>query len=119
MNGVLGMLEVLEHQGISDNQRAIVATVRSSASALLRIIDDVLDFSKIEAGHLELEETPFSLSELVTGTANALRPQAVAKGLRLDVELVAGSADALIGDPVRVRPIMFNLLGKAPKFTPA
>ena len=65
MNGVLGMLEVLEHQGITDDQRAIVATMRSSASALLRIIDDVLDFSKIEAGRLELEETPFSLSELV------------------------------------------------------
>ena len=80
MNGVLGMLEVLEHQGISGDQRAIVATMRSSASALLRIIDDVLDFSRIEAGRLELEETPFSLSELVGGTVDALRPQATAKG---------------------------------------
>ncbi len=71
MNGVLGMLEVLEHQGLSDNQQAIVATMRSSASALLRIIDDVLDFSKIEAGRLELEETPFSLTELANGAVNA------------------------------------------------
>ena len=82
MNGVLGMLEMLEHQSISSEQRAIVATMRSSASALLRIIDDVLDFSKIEAGRIDLEETPFSLSELVGGTVEAMRPQATAKGLR-------------------------------------
>ena len=98
MNGVLGLLELLEHQGISESQRAIVATMRSSASALLRIVDDVLDFSRIEAGRLELEETPFLLSELVGGTVDALRPQAMAKGLALSAELVPGSADALIGD---------------------
>ena len=117
MNGVLGMLEVLEHQSITDDQRAIVATMRSSASALLRIIDDVLDFSKIEAGRIDLEETPFSLSELFRGTVEALRPQATAKGLRLTVEVVPGSTDALIGDAVRVRQILFNLLGNAVKFT--
>jgi signal transduction histidine kinase/DNA-binding LytR/AlgR family response regulator len=117
MNGVLGMLEMLEHQSISSDQRAIVATMRSSASALLRIIDDVLDFSKIEAGRIDLEETPFSVSELVGGTVEALRPQATAKGLRFTVEVGPGSADALIGDPVRVRQILFNLLGNAVKFT--
>jgi signal transduction histidine kinase/CheY-like chemotaxis protein len=119
MNGVLGMLEVLEHQGISEQQSTIVATMRTSASALLRIIDDVLDFSKIEAGRLELEETPFSLAELVTGTANALQSQAIAKGLDLTAELVPGSADTLIGDPIRVRQILFNLVGNALKFTQA
>jgi signal transduction histidine kinase/DNA-binding response OmpR family regulator len=117
MNGVLGMLEVLEHHDLSDNQRAIVATMRSSASALLHIIDDVLDFSKIEAGRLELEEMPFSLSELVRGTVEALRARASAKRLRLSAELAPGSADTLIGDPVRVRQILFNLLGNALKFT--
>ena len=117
MNGVLGMLEVLEHQGISESQHAIVATMRSSASALLRIIDDVLDFSKIEAGRLELEETPFSLSELVGNTTDAFQPQATAKGLRLTAELASGSANTLIGDPVRVRQILFNLIGNAVKFT--
>lgn len=117
MNGVLGMLEVLEHQGITESQRAIVATMRSSASALLRIIDDVLDFSKIEAGRLELEETPFSLSGLVSGTVDALQPQATARGLRLMAELAPSSADSLIGDPVRVRQILFNLVGNALKFT--
>ena len=119
MNGVLGMLEVLEHQGLSDNQRAIVATMRSSASALLRIIDDVLDFSRIEAGRLDLEETAFSLAELVAGTVQALQPQATAKQLRLTADLASGTADALIGDPVRMRQILFNLLGNALKFTQA
>jgi len=117
MNGVLGMLEVLEHQGISEPQRAIVATMRTSASALLRIIDDVLDFSKIEAGRMELEEADFSLADLVSGTTNALRPQAIAKGLSLTAQLVPGSVDGLIGDPVRVRQILFNLVGNALKFT--
>ena len=117
MNGVLGMLEVLEHQEINDGQRAIVSTVRSSASALLRIIDDVLDFSRIEAGRLELEEVPFLLSDLVLGTVDSLQAQATAKGLHLSAQLSAGSADALVGDPLRVRQILFNLIGNALKFT--
>jgi signal transduction histidine kinase len=117
MNGVLGMLDVLEHQGVTDEQRETIATMRSSASALLRIIDDVLDFSRIEAGRLELEETPFSLLRLVAGTVEAFRPQANARGLALSVTLAPGAADALSGDPVRVRQILFNLIGNALKFT--
>ena len=85
--------------------------------ALLHIIDDILDFSKIEAGRLELEATPFSLSGLVDGVLDTLRPQAVAKGLALDAEIDAGSDDALLGDPTRVRQILFNLLSNALKFT--
>ena len=69
-------------------------------------------------GGLELEETAFSLSELVAGTVETFRPQATAKGLRSSARRFApGSADALIGDPVRVRQILFNLLGNALKFT--
>src|SRR2546430_814597 len=84
---------------------------------LLRIIDDVLDFSKIEAGRLELEDTPFSLSGLVEGVLDTFRPQVLAKGLTLDAEIDAGSQDALVGDPTRVRQILFNLLSNAIKFT--
>jgi signal transduction histidine kinase/CheY-like chemotaxis protein/GAF domain-containing protein/HPt (histidine-containing phosphotransfer) domain-containing protein len=117
MNGVLGMLEVLEHQGLDDAQRTTLGVMRESATALLRIIDDVLDFSKIEAGRLELEETPFSLSDLVTGAVRTFRPQAAAKRLAIGAALEPGSADALLGDPVRVQQILFNLLGNAVKFT--
>jgi signal transduction histidine kinase/DNA-binding response OmpR family regulator/uncharacterized protein YdeI (YjbR/CyaY-like superfamily) len=117
MNGVLGMMEVLERQRLDDAQRPLVATMRDSAQALLRIIDDVLDFSKIEAGRLELEETIFSLSGLVSGAIDTLRPQATAKGLAMGVEIEPGSDDALVGDPTRIRQILFNLLSNAVKFT--
>jgi PAS domain S-box-containing protein len=117
MNGVLGMMEVLEHQGLDKEQRKSVATMRESAQALLRIIDDLLDFSKIEAGRLELEETAFSLSGLIAGTLDTFRPQASAKGLLLESAIAAGSNDALVGDPTRVRQILFNLLSNALKFT--
>ena len=117
MNGVLGMIDVLQRQGLDGPQRRTVSTIRDSAQSLLRIIDDVLDFSKIEAGRLELEETAFSLSGLIDGVAGTFRQQAIAKGLALDVEIDAGSDDALVGDPTRVRQVLFNLLGNAIKFT--
>jgi len=117
MNGVLGMIDVLQRQGLDGSQRRTVSTIRDSAQSLLRIIDDVLDFSKIEAGRLELEETAFSLSGLIEGVAGTFRQQAIIKGLALDVEIDAGSDDALVGDPTRVRQVLFNLLGNALKFT--
>jgi signal transduction histidine kinase/FixJ family two-component response regulator/HPt (histidine-containing phosphotransfer) domain-containing protein len=117
MNGVLGMMEVLEHQGLNEAQRHTVSIMRDSAQALLRIIDDLLDFSKIEAGRLDLEATAFSLSGLIEGAVDTLRPQAAGRNLTLDVEIDAGSDDALVGDPTRVRQILFNLLSNAIKFT--
>jgi signal transduction histidine kinase/GAF domain-containing protein/DNA-binding response OmpR family regulator len=117
MNGVLGMIEVLERQGLTNDQRRTVLTMRDSAEALLHIIDDVLDFSKIEAGRIELEATAFSLSGLVEGVLETFRPQVLAKRLRLDVEIDAGSQDALVGDPTRLRQILLNLLTNAIKFT--
>jgi signal transduction histidine kinase/CheY-like chemotaxis protein/HPt (histidine-containing phosphotransfer) domain-containing protein len=117
MNGVLGMMEVLEAEGVREGQARTVATMRESAQALLRIIDDVLDFSKIEAGGLELEETPFSLTGLVDSVVATFRPQAERKGLSLVAAVAPGSTDVLLGDPTRVRQILFNLLGNALKFT--
>jgi signal transduction histidine kinase/DNA-binding response OmpR family regulator len=117
MNGVLGMLDVLEAEGMRETQVRTVATMRESAQALLRIIDDLLDFSKIEAGALELEQTPFSLTGLVESTIATFRPQAERKGLSLVAAIAPGSTDVLIGDPTRVRQILFNLLANALKFT--
>ncbi len=117
MNGVLGSAELLERETLTGRQRQLVSTVRTSATALLRIIDDVLDFSKIEAGRMELERAPFGLRALIEGTVETLRVQAQRKGLELSATVEPGSPDALLGDATRLRQILFNLIGNAIKFT--
>jgi len=119
MNGVLGMIDVLERTDLSVDQRDALGTVRYSASALLKIIDDILDFSKIEAGRLDLEQIEISTVELIEGAAETLAPQAVAKGLILTAYVGADVPDRILGDPLRLQQILFNLLGNAIKFTEA
>ncbi len=117
MNGVLGMIDVLERTSLSLEQRESLGTVRYSASSLLRIIDDILDFSKIEAGRLDLETLELSTVELIEGAAETLAPQAATKGLKLVAYVAPGVPDRVIGDPLRLQQILFNLLGNAIKFT--
>jgi signal transduction histidine kinase/DNA-binding NarL/FixJ family response regulator len=117
MNGVLGMMEVLERTRVDTEQARCVAVMRDSAGSLLRIIDDILDFSKIEAGRLELEDLPFSLRGLVEGAVDTLAVQAKSKGLHLFADPPGIGPDVVSGDPVRVRQILFNLVGNAIKFT--
>jgi len=117
MNGVLGMMEVLERSRLDPAQARSVAVMRDSAQALLRIIDDVLDFSKIDAGRMDIEALAFSLSELVAGTVEAMAPQARQKRLALFADPPGAGPDWLTGDPMRVRQILFNLVGNAIKFT--
>jgi PAS domain S-box-containing protein len=117
MNGVIGTAELLEREALSERQRRLVRTVRTSAAALLRIIDDVLDFSKIEAGRMELEEAPFHLRALVEGTAETLSVQAERKGLAIRTLIEPDTPELLSGDATRIRQILFNLLGNAIKFT--
>jgi signal transduction histidine kinase/CheY-like chemotaxis protein len=117
MNGVLGMIDVLERTPLSAEQRDSLGIVRYSASALLRIIDDILDFSKIEAGRLDLESIELSTVELIEGAAETLAPHAAAKGIRLSAFVASGAPERVIGDPLRLQQILFNLLGNALKFT--
>ncbi|MEO9191850.1 MAG: ATP-binding protein, partial [Acetobacteraceae bacterium] len=117
MNGVLGMMEVLERSRLEPAQARNVAVMRDSAQALLRIIDDVLDFSKIDAGRMDVEILPFGLSDLVAGTVEAMAPQARQRGLALFVDPPGAGPDWVSGDPMRVRQILFNLIGNAVKFT--
>jgi signal transduction histidine kinase/DNA-binding response OmpR family regulator len=119
MNGVIGTAELLEREPLSERQRRMVGTIRSSAAALMRIIDDVLDFSKIEAGRMELEEAPCSLHQLIAGAADMVTAQAERKRLAVTAEIAAGTPDALLADATRLRQILFNLVGNAVKFTEA
>ncbi|HEY0833398.1 MAG TPA: ATP-binding protein, partial [Azospirillum sp.] len=117
MNGVLGMLELIALTPLDAEQSSLVTTVRDSANALLRIIDDILDLSKIEAGKLDLEELDLSPLELVEGVADLLAPQAHQKELALICHVDPAVPAVVRGDPGRLRQILFNLAGNAIKFT--
>ena len=116
MNGVVGMIDVLRRTPLDDNQRDLMENVQESAFALLTIIDDILDVSKIEAGRLELERAPVSLGRLVETVSETVLPMARRKGIEL---LIYNDplTPTLYADAVRLRQILFNLLGNAVKFT--
>ena len=116
MNGVIGMLDILTRTPLDRDQREMADTIRDSAFALLRIIDDILDFSKIEAGQLVLESIPLSLVDVVETVAETLGASAREKGLSMPV-FVDPELPRVLGDPVRLRQVLFNLVGNAVKFT--
>jgi len=117
MNGVLGMVDLLLESGLAGEQRRFAEAVRGSGESLLSIINDILDFSKIEAGRLELELTRFDLHDAVAGATEMLAAGAQRKGLELALSIADGVPRQLVGDPVRLRQILVNLLGNAVKFT--
>jgi PAS domain S-box-containing protein len=117
MNGVLGMLELLQQTPLTAEQREMTSIVRESASSLLKIIDDILDFSKIEAGRIEIERVPMSPLNVVESVADAMAAQAHKKRLQLTTFVDASVPPIVEGDPVRLRQILFNLIGNAIKFT--
>jgi signal transduction histidine kinase/CheY-like chemotaxis protein/HPt (histidine-containing phosphotransfer) domain-containing protein len=118
MNGVVGMLDLLSLTPLDEEQERMCSTVRESALSLLQIINDVLDFSKIEAGHMTLEAAPLSIAETVDGVAEMLAPNAVGKGLWLMPFVDPEIPDWVLADKVRLRQVLFNLVGNAIKFTP-
>ncbi len=117
MNGVIGMTEILARTSLSDTQRHYVETIHNSGDTLLALINDILDFSKIEAGKLEIQPAALDLRDLVERTAEQLAERAQRKGLQLLAEYDPSAPAAVIGDPVRIRQILTNLLGNAIKFT--
>ncbi|MBZ5619934.1 MAG: response regulator [Acidobacteriia bacterium] len=117
MNGILGMTELALDTELSAEQAEYLTTVKSSADALLTIINDILDFSKIEAGKLDLEVIAFNLRECVEETLRLLELRAHQKGLDLRFDIGPDVPQYVVGDPIRLRQILINLVGNAIKFT--
>lgn len=115
--GVLGNLELLGLTDLNPRQRAYLQTIQSSSDSLSGLIRDVLDVSKIEAGQIALERVPFSPRELATTCLAAIRANANAKGLQLDIEIDEHLPARMEGDHMRVKQIITNLLNNALKFT--
>ncbi|WEJ70548.1 ATP-binding protein [Pseudomonas sp. PSE14] len=118
MNGVLGMLQLLETTELNQEQAEYSALATESTEHLLKVINDILDFSRIERGALELERIPFNLLELIQSSVQVFQHSAHQRGLTLDLAVQDGlNALEVQGDPTRIRQILVNLLGNALKFT--
>jgi signal transduction histidine kinase/CheY-like chemotaxis protein len=119
MNGIIGMTEIALQTPLNSDQREYLGTVKKSADALLSIINDILDFSKIEAGRLDLDSIGFALRDTIGDALKPLALKAHEKKLELACDVAPDVPDDLIGDPLRLRQIIVNLVSNALKFTHA
>lgn len=117
MNGVLGMAHILKATSLDDDQASFLEVILESSEAQMGIINEVLDFSTIESGDLQFSEDPFSISETAESVVTLLHAKAKTKGLSLTSTVSPDLPDIVVGDVVRVRQILTNLLGNAVKFT--
>nr|WP_180202727.1 ATP-binding protein [Pseudomonas sp. SbOxS1]NYU02238.1 response regulator [Pseudomonas sp. SbOxS1] len=118
MNGVLGMLQLLETTPMTEEQLEYAALASESTEHLLKVINDILDFSRIERSELELEHIPFNLADLIGSCAQSFQHSAMQRGLDLQLQIPDDMRALQVqGDPTRIRQILVNLVGNALKFT--
>jgi PAS domain S-box-containing protein len=117
MNAVMGLTELLAREPLPPTARQHVETLREVGHQLLSLLNDVLDLSKIEAGKMTLERLSLSPAEMIRQMERMWRPQFEDKGLTFQVHIAEGIPDQIVGDPVRLRQIITNLLSNAAKFT--
>ena len=117
MNGIIGMLELVLPTSLNPEQYQFLSMAKESTDVLLNLLNDILDFSKIEAGQLELENIDFNIREVVENVTDIFVHKTEEKGLNLNVHVNSEVPQFCIGDPVRVRQVILNLVGNAIKFT--
>ncbi len=117
MNAILGMADLLSESPLNNEQKHYVQVFKNAGDSLLDLINDILDLSKVEAGQLSLEETSFDLLDFVERVCEVMALKAHEKKLELLFHLVSGTPVHLMGDPVRLRQVLINLMGNAVKFT--
>ncbi len=118
LNGAIGSLELLRATGLDHDQRELADTIVVCADTLLELIQSVLDMAKIEAGHTVLASEPCDLRRIVEEAGHIFRARAGQKGVTLEVVCGGLASTSVLGDPVRIRQVLHNLIGNAVKFTP-
>ena len=117
LNGIIGMSALLNGTKMTHEQRDFSATIKDAAETLLTIINDILDFSKVEAGAMTLEHVPIDLIDTIESTADLLAAPASEKDLELAYRIDPAVPAAILGDSVRLKQVLLNLLNNAIKFT--
>ncbi|MGE4157531.1 MAG: ATP-binding protein [Planctomycetota bacterium] len=117
MNAILGMSDMLAESPLNEEQRNYVSVFRRAGEDLLELINDILDMARVEGGSLTLNPQSFNLRECIASAMALMRPKALKKGLVITHHVEAGVPEWVLGDPLRLRQILLNLLGNAIKFT--
>jgi PAS domain S-box-containing protein len=117
LNGIIGLTEFLLKADLNPEQRELLSAIKHSGDGLLVVINDVLDLSRLENGKMNFQQIPFRLSEILNTVIHIFRSKAFEKSIGLRIDVSDWLPDALIGDPVRLKQILMNLISNAIKFT--
>ncbi len=117
MNGVIGMASLLSETSLTQQQREYNATILSCGESLLSVINDILDYSKIDSGKMEIEQEEFDLRKCVEDAMDVFSEKAAQSGLALVYRIDDGVPPRIVGDALRLRQVLMNLVSNAVKFT--